>query len=66
MATFKKISEQAKGRYAEELPGVLWSYRTTIRTSTGETHLSLADGIEAVIPAKTGIPISRCEWTTEK
>ena len=37
---------------ADELPGVLWAYRTTVRTSTGETPFKLAYGSDAVIPAE--------------
>ena len=33
----KKRLDGAKGRWAEELPNVLWAYRTTPRQSTGET-----------------------------
>ena len=44
--------EGTKGVWPNELPGVLWAYRTTVRTSTGETPFKLADGREAVIPAE--------------
>ena len=44
--------EGAKGVWPDELPGVLWAYRTTVRTSTGETPFKLAYGSEAVIPAE--------------
>ena len=64
--TLKKRLEQAKGRWAEELSGVLWSYRTTTKTSTGETPFSLAYSAEAVILAETRIPTSKYEWTMEK
>ena len=40
----------AKGNWVDELPSVLWSYRTTPRSSTGETPFSLVYGTEAVIP----------------
>ena len=43
----------------EELPYVLWTYRTTPRRSTGETPFSMTYGAEAVIPLKTGFPMSR-------
>ncbi|XP_028122779.1 uncharacterized protein LOC114319908 [Camellia sinensis] len=33
----KKRLEHAKGKWVEELPHVLWAYRTTARRSTGET-----------------------------
>ena len=42
----------AKGVWLDELPGVLWAYRTTIRTPTGETPFKLAYGSESVIPAE--------------
>ena len=42
----------AKGIWLNELPSVLWAYRTTVRTSTGETPFKLAYGSEAVIPAE--------------
>ena len=44
--------EGAKGVWPDELPGVLWAYRTTTRTLTGETPFKLAYGSEAVIPAE--------------
>ncbi|XP_057775328.1 uncharacterized protein LOC130994298 [Salvia miltiorrhiza] len=65
MNTLKKLLEKAKGRWADELPGVLWSYRTTTRTSTGETPFSLAYGMEAVIPTENEVPTARHELTTD-
>ena len=44
--------EGAKGIWPDELPGVLWTYRTTVKTPTGETPFKLAYGSEAVILAK--------------
>ena len=38
----------------EELPHVLWTYRTMPRRSTGETPFSMTYGAEAVIPLETG------------
>ena len=34
----KKRLDDAKRRWVEELPHVLWTYQTTPRRSTGETH----------------------------
>ena len=48
----KKQLKKAKGLWADDLPGVLWAYRTTARTSVGETPFSLAYGTEAVIPVE--------------
>ena len=43
----------------EELPHVLWTYKTTPRRSTGEIPFSMTYGVEAVIPLETGFPKSR-------
>ena len=55
----KKRLDDAKGKWVEELPHVLWTYRTTPRSSTGETPFSMTYGAEAVIPLETGFPTSR-------
>ena len=47
--------EGVKGIWPDELPSVLWAYRTTIRTPTGETPFRLAYEIDAVIPAEVGL-----------
>ena len=44
--------EGVKGIWPDELLGVLWAYRTTIRTPTGETPFKLAYGSKAAIPAE--------------
>ncbi|KAL2236290.1 UNVERIFIED_CONTAM: Gag-Pol polyprotein [Sesamum indicum] len=49
-----KARLSSKAEWSDELPGVLWAYRTTPRTSTGETPFSLVYGSEAVIPAEIG------------
>ena len=38
----------------DELPHVLWAYRTTPRRSIGETPFLMTYGSEAVIPLETG------------
>ena len=43
----------------EELPHVLWTYRTTPRRSTGETPFSLTYGAKAVIALEIGFPTTR-------
>ena len=52
----KKSLDDVKGRWVEELPHVLWTYRTTPHRSTGETPFSMTYGAEAVIPLETGFP----------
>ena len=49
----KKRLDDAKGRWVEELPHVLWTYRTTSCRSTKETPFSMTYGAEAVIPLET-------------
>ncbi|XP_018453822.2 uncharacterized protein LOC108824963 [Raphanus sativus] len=56
----KKRLDEKKGRWAEELEGVLWSHRTTPRCATGETPFALVYGTECMIPAEVEFPgISR-------
>ena len=55
----KKRLDDAKGRWVEELPHVLWTYRTTPWKSTGETPFSMTYGAEAVIPLESGFPTMR-------
>ena len=47
--------DDAKGAWLEELPNILWAYRTTARTPTGETPFRLTYGTEAVIPVEVGV-----------
>ncbi|XP_065639091.1 uncharacterized protein LOC136071563 [Quercus suber] len=44
--------EGAKGVWPDELPGVLWAYRTTVKTPMGEIPFKLAYESEAVIPTE--------------
>ena len=47
--------DDAKGAWPEELPNVLWAYRTTVRTPTRETPFRLTYGTEAVIQIEVGV-----------
>ena len=47
--------EGAKSIWPDELPSILWEYRTTARKPIGETPFRLAYGIDAVIPAEVGL-----------
>ena len=57
----KKRLDDAKRRWAEELPHVLRAYRTTPRKSTGETPFSMSYGAEAVIPIEMGFSTLRTQ-----
>ena len=59
LSALEKQLEKAKGRWVEELPSVLWAYRTTLERPTGNTPFALAYGIDAVIPTEIGMPTAR-------
>ena len=58
--------DDVKGAWLEELPNVLWAYRTTVRTPTGETPFRLTYGTEAIIPIKVGVTSIRREVLCEE
>ncbi|GJX99903.1 reverse transcriptase domain-containing protein [Tanacetum coccineum] len=53
-----RLDERSKN-WMEELPHVLWAYRTMIKSSNGDTSFSLTYGTKAVIPAEIGMPTLR-------
>ena len=59
VGVLKKRLDDAKGKWVEKLPHVLWIYRTTPRRSTGETPFSMTYRAEAVIPLEIGFPTLR-------
>ena len=44
VSKIKKRLDDAKGKWVEELPHILWTYRTTPYKSTGETPFSMTYG----------------------
>ncbi|XP_070014613.1 uncharacterized protein [Nicotiana sylvestris] len=62
----KKRLEESKGNWPELLLGVLWAYRTTAKTSTGETPFSLVYGAEALILVEIGEPSTRYTQASEE
>jgi len=60
----KKSLDEAKGRWVEELPHILWTYRTTPRWSKGKTPFSITYGSEAIIPLEVGCPTIRTSLFT--
>ncbi|XP_070677714.1 uncharacterized protein [Malus domestica] len=52
----KKTLSDKKGKWLNELPGLLWAYRTTKRQATGKTLFSLAYGSEAIIYPNVIVP----------
>ena len=64
--TLRKRLENAKGKWADELAGVLWSYRITSKNSTGAMPFSIAFGTEVVVPVKISIPTIRSQFAVEE
>ncbi|MCH80654.1 gypsy retrotransposon integrase-like protein [Trifolium medium] len=56
----KRRLDDAKGNWAEELHHILWAYRTTPHSSTGETPFRLTYGTEAVIL----VELEELSWRT--
>ncbi|XP_059629684.1 uncharacterized protein LOC132272581 [Cornus florida] len=55
----QKKLEKLKTKWYENLPQVLWAYRTTPRRPTGESPFTMAYGLEVVIPTKAAVPTLR-------
>ncbi|XP_048622714.1 uncharacterized protein LOC125591869 [Brassica napus] len=62
----KKRLEGSHGKFAEELHGVLWAYRTTPNTTTGETPYSLVYGSEAIIPTEMHVRTTASGYTSQE
>ena len=60
----KKRLDDAKGKWMEELPCVLQTYRTTPHRSIGETPFSLTYGADSIISLETGFPTLRTNLFT--
>lgn len=54
----KKLTDK-KGTWVEELFRVLWSYRTMVRMSIGETPFVLTYGSEVLVPIEVGMQTDR-------
>ena len=54
MQGLKRRLDEKKGSWVEELSNVIWAYRTTPRSLTGETPFRLTYGMDAVIPMEIG------------
>ncbi|MCI37649.1 gypsy retrotransposon integrase-like protein, partial [Trifolium medium] len=61
----KRRLDEAKGKWTEELHSILWFYRTTPHSTTGETPFRLTYGTEAVIPVETRASSFRTEIPIE-
>ncbi|XP_074371171.1 uncharacterized protein LOC141712220 [Apium graveolens] len=55
----EKRHRESKSKWPEELPNILWAYRTSPRTSPEETPFKLAYKTEAMLPIEVGSPYHR-------
>uniref|UniRef100_A0A2N9H429 Reverse transcriptase domain-containing protein n=1 Tax=Fagus sylvatica TaxID=28930 RepID=A0A2N9H429_FAGSY len=65
-AGIKTRLEGAKSKWVEELPSVLWAYRTTVRIPTKETPFKLTFGTEAIILVEIGLTTLRTTFHKEE
>ena len=56
LTALKKQLDSAKGKWVDELPGVLWAYRTRACRPTGISPFALTYGMEAMVPTKIDMP----------
>ena len=61
MTALKKRLDSTKGKWVDELHGVLWAYRTTARKPTGISSFAITYGVEAIIPTEIGMPTIRTD-----
>ncbi|KAL1363422.1 hypothetical protein AAHE18_03G148300 [Arachis hypogaea] len=66
LAGIKRRLQDAKGAWAEELPQVLWAYRTTPHSTTRESPFRLAYRMEAMIPVEVEERSPRVIYYSEK
>ncbi|XP_026416678.1 uncharacterized protein LOC113312134 [Papaver somniferum] len=59
MDNLKKRLEKVNGKWTEEFPGVLWSYRTTQKRSTGFFPFTLAYETEEVTPTEVHLKTTK-------
>ena len=59
LGQLKRRLGSAKGLWAEKLSEILWAYKCTPQTTTGETPFNLTYGTDAIIPVKVNEPTLR-------
>ena len=61
LTALKKRLDSAKGKWVDELPGVLWAYRTTVCRPIGISPFALTYGMEVIVPTEIGMPTLRTD-----
>nr|KYP53805.1 Retrotransposable element Tf2 [Cajanus cajan] len=66
LSGLKERVQDSGASWVEELPRVLWSYHTTVHSSTQDTPFNLEYGIDAMIPIKIAEPSVRTTAFSEE
>ena len=61
LTALKKRLDITKGKWVDELPEVLWAYRTTACRPIGISPFALTYGMETIIPTEIGMPTLRTD-----
>lgn len=61
LQSLRKNLEDHKALWVEELPSILWAYRTVNQKPTGESPFCLTYGTEAYVPVEIGEPSLRLD-----
>ena len=61
LTALKKRLDSSKGKWVDELPGVLWDYRTTARRTIDISLFTLTYGMEAIVLTEIGMPMLRTD-----
>lgn len=61
LQSLRKNVQDQKSLWVEELPNILWAYRTDTRKPTGESPFRLTYGTEALVPIEIGELSSRVQ-----
>ena len=64
--SLKKRLKGVRGKWVDELPSVVWAYRTTNRRLTGVTPFAFAYKMKAVILTEIGLPMVRTTMQESK
>ncbi|KAK2372840.1 hypothetical protein QL285_073931 [Trifolium repens] len=64
LKAIKRKLERRDKNWAEPLAAILWSYHTTVQSSTGETPFKMVYGTDAMISVEIDTPSWRRETTT--
>ena len=61
LTALKKRLDSVEGKWVDELPDVLWAYKTIARKPTDISPFTLIYGMEAIVPTEIGMPTLRTD-----